>query len=213
MKNLYNEDYFKRGIETGKSLYTNYRWLPELTIPMIARLIMDVGIKQSDKILDYGCAFGYSVKAFRLLGFDAWGCDTSQYAIDNCDPDVKDYVFKINDNEHLPQHYDWIIAKDVLEHISYGIINETLRFLRANTYKMFCAIPLGKNGKYNCPAYELDTTHVIKEPLAWWILKFKRALFAVPKSYYELDYMKQNWSKWPKGNGFFVLSLYYGEKF
>ena len=30
----FNEDYYERGAETGKSLYSHYRWMPELTIPM-----------------------------------------------------------------------------------------------------------------------------------------------------------------------------------
>ena len=32
----YDEDYFLRGKQTGKSLYEDYRWLPELTRPMVA---------------------------------------------------------------------------------------------------------------------------------------------------------------------------------
>ena len=30
----FDEDYYERGAETGKSLYSHYRWMPELTIPM-----------------------------------------------------------------------------------------------------------------------------------------------------------------------------------
>ena len=35
----YDKDYFKNGIASGKSCYSNYRWLPELTIPMAYNII------------------------------------------------------------------------------------------------------------------------------------------------------------------------------
>ena len=36
----FNEDYYERGAETGKSLYSHYRWMPELTIPMCQNIVM-----------------------------------------------------------------------------------------------------------------------------------------------------------------------------
>ena len=53
MKNLYDEEYFERGIESHKSCYTNYRWIPELTIPLAFRLIEYLRISSSEKILDF----------------------------------------------------------------------------------------------------------------------------------------------------------------
>ena len=68
---VYDADYFLRGKQTGRSLYENYRWLPDLTIPMVAAMIRHLGIKPDDKILDFGCARGYVVKAFREMGYRA----------------------------------------------------------------------------------------------------------------------------------------------
>ena len=114
MKNLYDENYYERGIETGVSCYSNYRWIPELTIPMAARLIEYLGIAEHQKILDFGCAKGYLVKAFRLLHREAYGYDKSEYAI-NCVPEeIKDYI-----RNQVDGGYDWIISKDVFEHIPY----------------------------------------------------------------------------------------------
>ena len=39
----FNEDYYERGAETGKSLYSHYRWMPELTIPMAHHLARYIG--------------------------------------------------------------------------------------------------------------------------------------------------------------------------
>ena len=52
---FYNSEYYERGVESGKSCYQNYRWVPELTIPMAMTMIDLLFIKRKDLILDYGC--------------------------------------------------------------------------------------------------------------------------------------------------------------
>ena len=66
---FYNEDYYENGLALGCSGYSNYRWIPELTIPMAYHIINGLNISENSRILDYGCAKGYLVSAFKLLGF------------------------------------------------------------------------------------------------------------------------------------------------
>jgi len=77
----FNEDYYERGAETGKSLYSHYRWMPELTIPMAHHIVMYTKLLPKEKILDFGCAKGFTVKALRLMGYKSFGVDVSEYAI------------------------------------------------------------------------------------------------------------------------------------
>lgn len=205
MKSLYDEEYYERGIENGKSCYTNYRWIPELTIPMAARLIEHLHISEEDKILDFGCAKGYLVKAFRLLHREAFGFDISSYALSSAPDEVKAYI-----SNEITAKYNWIIAKDVFEHISYEDIGKWLKELSLKTEHMFVIVPLGYEGKqkekkYIIPAYELDSTHVIREDLLWWSNLFEKNGFRVKEATYNVKYIKENWSKWDKGNGFFIL--------
>lgn len=201
MKNLYNEEYFERGIENKKSCYTNYRWIPELTIPLAFSLIEYLKISPEEKILDFGCAKGYLVKAFRLLHRQAFGYDISTYAKGAAPSDVKKFFVETYTNGN----YDWVISKDVFEHIPYHEIDETLKRLSISTHKMFCVIPLGEDGKYVIPAYEFDSTHIIRENLNWWCEKFSTNGFDVKIAEYKVKHVKENWSKWEKGNGFFTL--------
>ena len=99
--NYFNKDYYENGISSGLSLYTNYKWMPDLTIPMAFRIIEILNIKESDSILDFGCAKGYMVKSFRMLYRDAYGVDISDYAISNCDKEVENYLLKIEDIKTL----------------------------------------------------------------------------------------------------------------
>ena len=98
-----------------------------------------------------------------------------------------------------------IISKDVFEHVPYEEINSTLSAISNATKKLFCIVPLGENGKYIIPAYELDKTHIIRENLNWWKETFAKNNFKINFADYNVDYIKDNWKSWGKGNGFFVL--------
>jgi len=201
MKNSYNEDYYERGIELGISGYSNYRWIPDLTIPLAFRLIEVLNITEGDAVLDFGCAKGYLVKALRMLHRQAFGYDTSVYAIQNAPPDIKDHlVHKLGS-----YIYDWVIAKDVLEHINYDQLDLTLSKLKGISKGVFCIIPLAENGKYIIPSYELDKTHIIREDIDWWTEQFKKNGFKPHTVAYKMKNIKENYAKWEKGNGFFIL--------
>ncbi len=44
------------------------------------------------RVLEIGCAKGFLVKDLRDMGVDAYGLDVSQYAIENCEPEVAQYL-------------------------------------------------------------------------------------------------------------------------
>lgn len=210
MKNLFNDDYYERGLEKGLSCYSNYRWIPELTIPMCSDMISYLKIGDNETILDYGCAKGYIVKAMRLLHREAYGVDISEYAINAAPKEVSNFLYLINETDSLPLikgqfRYDWVIAKDVLEHIPYESIIDTVKKIRVACKNLFAIVPLGENGKYVVPAYELDVTHHIRENLSWWEKTFKDCGFKIKSSTYSAGHIKSNWSDWDKGNGFLVL--------
>ena len=207
--NKYNKDYFERGEELGISGYTNYRWMPDLTIPMCERFISYLGIKKGDNLLDYGCAKGYSVDAFNRLGYNCFGVDISEYAISKCNDSVKDKL-KIYNGPKSLQHdefkkFDYIFAKDVFEHIEKDELKILCKTLYNHTNTLFIVVPLGENGKYIVPEYEGDITHVIRENKEWWESFLIGVGFKIRKSEYIVKGIKDNWSQYEKGNGFFVL--------
>jgi len=206
MQEIYDEDYFERGLVTGKSCYVNYRWLPELTIPMAMTMIDLLEIKRGDSILDFGTAKGFLVKAFRMLHRKAWGVDISRYAIENVDLSVKDYCFLVEEDkmfDAFDMMFDFCIAKDVFEHIEKDKLINILKSIPARI--LFAIIPLGENGKYRIPAYELDITHVIREDEDWWLSLFGECGWNFKNFFFRVKGIKDNWAKFRKGNGFFIL--------
>jgi Methyltransferase domain len=196
----YDEDYFLRGKQTGKSLYENYRWLPELTIPMAKAIADHCKFDYKRTVLDFGCARGYAVRAFREIGVNAWGYDVSQWALENSDPSVSNYLIA-NRSTLYKDNFSWAIAKDVLEHVED--LDATIDLLMDITYEgVFVVVPLSHNGKvYDVPEYEMDVTHIHRRPLQWWVGHFHRPGWSVEGSY-RIKGIKDNYSHYPTGNGF-----------
>ena len=89
MKIKYDKDYYENGVAKGISGYENYRWIPELTYPMAFSICKSLKIKKNDKILEYGCAHGFLVKALNDFKIDTYGVDVSRYALSKVDPEIK----------------------------------------------------------------------------------------------------------------------------
>ena len=198
--NVFDEDYYLRGPETGKSLYQDYRWLESLTVPMCKAIAEHCEFSTEHQILDFGCARGYVVKALRMLGYQAFGCDISYWAIGNCDPDVAHYVGDTETMLYPEDEYDWIIAKDVLEHVED--VQDVVARLRTFANKgMFVVVPLAYGKTYVVPEYEKDVTHLHRMTLAQWSEMFIRPGWTV-EARYAIPGIKDNYASWDRGNGF-----------
>lgn len=206
----YDKTYFECGIESGVSLYQNYRWMPELTIPMTMTIIDFLGIKRHQTVLDFGCAKGFLVKALRLLYRKAYGVDASEYAIKNVDPDVERFcILKsgpcyANATASFPRSFDFCIAKDVLEHLEESELKLELYALPSD--RLFAVIPLGEEARYRAPANDLDVTHRICEPESWWTGFFESEGWTVKDLRLHLQGIKDHYyERFPNSHGFFTL--------
>ena len=196
----FDQRYFEDGIRYGVSLYKDFRWLPEVSIPMASMVkeIMGCG-----SILDYGCAKGFLVHALRLMGVLAYGYDISEYALKNCKKEIREYLY--NNKNDVPS-VSGIIVKDVLEHVSYNRIDKELKWICENCHVAFIIVPLGSDGVYRIEEYGFDRTHIIAENEEWWLTKFIETGFGVKMFRHRIPGIKDNWYEHNKiGNGFFLL--------
>ena len=218
--NDYDEEYYERGLLSGKSLYSNYRWMPELTIRSAYFMAKDLPIEEGAKILDFGCAKGYFVRALRFLNFEAYGVDISDYAISKAEKDVIKHCKLIKHISDLKKifnvKFDWVIAKDVFEHMPEKQLSENLKELASITKKMFVVVPLGIDdisGNFVVPDYNKEITHVTARTDKWWKSFFKKNNFSVEKVNFNFRFCKHNWtSVWPRGNGFYILKSRHPKK-
>ncbi len=177
----------------------NYRWLPALTIPMVQAIVRHCGILPVDDVMDFGCARGYVVRAFRSLGYNAFGVDVSKWAVEHCDPEAAKYV-SLNDWRWAD--FDWIIAKDVLEHVPD--VQETINRLMERCNKgLFVVVPLAveDGSSYLVQEYEADVTHIHRLTLPTWHAMFQKPGWKV-LSKYRVHGVKDNYAQYEHGNGF-----------
>lgn len=207
INNPFNEDYYERGPEKGISCYSNYQWLPERTISAVMTYIDYLGIKRGESVLDFGCAKGFYVKALRLLHREAWGCDISEYAISQADPNTKPYITVI-ENDPIPfnQLFDYVIAKDVLEHMTEGQVSDFLsRAKKVEPKKVLIIVPLAVDGKYVIPEDEMDITHILRNSQEEWKQIFISNGWKIEETTNRISGIKDHQAKYQNGIGFFTL--------
>ncbi len=157
-----------------------------------------LAMPRGSKVLDFGCAKGYIVKALRWLGRESYGYDISKYCLENADFEVMQYL-----SDGFPtQRFDYIIAKDVFEHIVAKDLPFTLQSLKANV--LFAIVPLGNGQKYECPLYDKDTTHLVRQPLEWWNNLISSNGWKIRSSVTRIEGIKDKYSYWDAADGFIV---------
>lgn len=197
----FGKDYYENGVKTKTSGYENYRWIPTRSIPEAIDICKKFDFHTC---LDYGCAKGFLVHALRLLGKQAYGFDFSEYAIQTCLPQVKNYVT----SKPFVNTVDLLICKDVLEHVEEKDIPSTLESFKRISSNFFFVIPLGDNNSFRIREYEIDITHVTKKDEEWWLNMFESNGFKLKEFSYSLGSVKEKWiAQDPYGNGFFHLEL------
>lgn len=195
----FDENYFKRGQELGISCYSDFKWMPTKSFPVAITLKNIFGNKS---ILDYGCGFGYVVKALRLLEVEAYGYDGSTYAISQAPEEIKDFV-TIDRNKFSASV---VFIKDVLEHAEESDLDDILTHIVSVSREfIFAVIPLGDNDKYRIAEYEKDITHLLAKDEEFWLKTFVKAKCKLINFSYRVAGIKDNWMSYnPFGNGFFL---------
>jgi hypothetical protein len=103
--------------------------------------------------------------------------------------------------------WDWILAKDVLEHLTHEQIRFTLAEFFASSVNVFAAVPLGDGEQFIIPEMDLDVTHITHATLAWWSSQFYLRGFSRVTTAYQMPGVKDNWTQaHPFGNGFIIAS-------
>jgi SAM-dependent methyltransferase len=213
---MFDKVYFETGLRTGYSCYENYSWHPEISFPLVDAYIDYLKIKKNQWILDYGCAKGFVVKAFRERGYAAWGCDISSYAILHTEDEIKPFLTISTKEDPVPWAgtFDWIIAKDVFEHLTKEEVKYTLDTFVNHSLggtKVFLIVPLAKysNGPYMIAQSEQDRTHIIREDLYGWIELLENSSWKVTTAVDFIKGINEKHTKQRSTAGFFILEQKY----
>ena len=174
---------FEKGyfVNSKISNYKNYS--KRKFVQQTRDLIQLLDIKQSDYILDFGCATGGLLYEFKKMGYvNICGTDISYWSIQygkevlGLEKELRYYSLDV-----LSHHKDHLIMLDVLEHIpTVEELEHILKLASTNLLKS-CAVRIpvcnGLGDDFVLDVSRRDKTHTLCYPKDWWKQKFLEAGF------------------------------------
>lgn len=166
----YNEDYFK---PEPKSAYSMpFTW--EVEEPSRMELAQKLkNMFHPDNALDIGCAKGFLCKALLKLGIDAYGCDISEFAVSNCEPEVRGRLKVADMRDGIPypnESFDLVYSGSTLEHIEMEFLpNVASEIARIARHWVYIQVPISPDKK-NRP--KGDPSHRTYMPVSYWVSLF-----------------------------------------
>jgi len=164
IQEIYDRDYFERGIETKKSNYRDYSWERlgkyfQATAKHIAKCF------NPQIALDVGAAKGFLVYALGELGVEAYGIDVSEYAVANAKGRVE--IGTAQDINSPNPVFDVVTAFDILEHIHEAEVPQVCaELLRVAKKYVVVRVPTKEEKG------DLDAYHETIKPKEWWEEQF-----------------------------------------
>ena len=151
---LYTKEYFTSiNYSDYLSRYDRYKKLAQ----DISGLLTDLSlVNKNSNILDYGCAVGFLLRAYKELNYkNAYGYDISEWAKSKAEErgvELLDNIKEIN--------FDVTFCLDVIEHMTDLEIDEWLSDF--NTKAMILRLPVASvdGGDYHLKVSRRDPTHV-----------------------------------------------------
>ena len=201
---FFDEEYFERGADTGKSYYRDFRWMPRRSFREALAVIDALGLDEKSHVLDVGCAKGFLVRALKILDIRAEGCDISDYALRFSDGMAWKSA-SMEAWEARKGRYTHAFLKDVLEHGYLEQIEATLGAIALVAPVLMCVVPMGDRGTYRIPEYHKDKSHLTAEDEKWWRRTFNNAGWNVFREAEYIPGIKDNWRHHMDGNRVFFL--------
>ena len=135
----FGEDYFDTP-DLGRG-YAGYKYDGRFK-DTAKRIVDHYGLTIGSKVMEIGCAKGFLLIEFQLLGMEVEGWDLSEYAVNNAHPDIRERI-NLGDASEIPtpdNPYDLVIAKEVLSHMPDDSIRKTLRFMQNQSRASFAMV-------------------------------------------------------------------------
>jgi len=182
----YDEEYFRPGPKSDFSL--PFTWEVQAAASMKAA-IKFMTMFHPENALDVGCAKGFLCKSLLELGIDAHGCDISEYAVSNCEPEVKGRLTIADIRDGLPyldNSFDLVCAEATLEHIEMEFLPYVAsEIARVSRNHIFIEVPISPDDK-NTPYG--DPSHRTYKSISYWISLFYNQGLLCDVSRSRLDY-------------------------
>ena len=156
---LYDACYY--GCYGGRPYRRNTEWLTFFA-GIADRIVADI---RPRRVLDAGCALGLLVEVLRTRGVDAFGIDTSAFAIGQVFEPVKPFCRQASVTDPLRDRYDLIVCLEVLEHLPAASAETAIANFCAHSDDILFS---------SSPFHFSEATHVNMQPPGYWAAQFAR---------------------------------------
>ncbi len=143
--------------------------------PAAARMCDAFGLSSGSKVLEIGCAKGFILYEFHLLGLEVAGLDASAYAISQAKDEIRDNL-RLNTTADIPfadQSFDFVLAKEVIPHLAEAdalkMIQEIMRVGKDSFLQIQCADTPESADLMK----RWDVTHQTIRPETWWVAQLE----------------------------------------
>jgi len=163
----YNEKYFER-------------WMQDFTDWHVGHAKSLHGRTGCRTALDAGCGMGNIVRGLTRVGVNAWGLDISEYAVKNCDPEIRGRVIwgDLSRDETLPKTiYDLVICYDTVEHIPNP--EAVVKNLCGMSGRWLHVKAPDIRGLNKMEGALFDPTHITGRSIGWWVDEFEKNGFSL----------------------------------
>lgn len=77
------------------------------------KILAELGVAPDARLLDFGCGYGLHMRAYMRAGFDAYGCDVTEYRADDRVRMIERNPYRIPYDDNF---FDVVVSTSVLEH-------------------------------------------------------------------------------------------------
>jgi len=161
----YDADYFEHGIKSNWE--DGYNWSAFQGLFRETAAFLNCMFPEAESFLDAGCAKGFLVKCLRDAGKQAWGFDSSPWAISHAVEAAAPFLrVAAAESAQWDRAFDFTLALDLFSHLTEDQAAATLARARAWTrVGLLAAIQLGDGAP---TATGRDLSHVTLRNRAWW---------------------------------------------
>tara|TARA_R110001592_G_scaffold71551_1_gene218670 strand:+ start:1504 stop:2112 length:609 start_codon:yes stop_codon:yes gene_type:complete len=151
----------------------------------LIKIINDI-IPKNKKILDVGCSHGYAVEHLKNMGYDSYGVDIADKAIEYC---IKRGLTNCkcsnaNNINFKDNMFDVILSTDTLEHIPINDVDKVIEEFNRVTKKeatifiKVATVPeINRSWEHIINDYVYSDLHLTTENLKFWRNNFENKYF------------------------------------
>lgn len=186
----YDRDYFERITRGPQSGYDDPNKL--LTLKRhLRRLERALSLRAGDRVLDIGCAYGLFLGLCDERGYDTYGIDVSEHAIDEAKKRTKAALALGDIDGGLPYPdatFHLVTLFDVIEHLPSpnSSLKEILRVIRPAGHLVLTTLNARAISKY----IKKDCWNVDKDPTHLYVFDPLSLKFMLQRAGYEVEWVR-----------------------